>query len=318
VKRIVFGLALAFGLSSLACSGGWLPGAAAQKGSSSGPTFSGGSRPSGSSGPTFSGGSRPSSSSGPTFSGGGSKPSGGSSGPTFSGGGSKPSGGSSGPTFSGGGSKSEGSRPSGNGYDGKAAADQARAESRQQMRQSQAPKTEYKTPAGQTRNIDPKDQKIEQLRRDLDREKYANRQLRQDNLYAHYAGRPPMVYNDPYGPLFMYVLLDRSLDERAMWAYHHRESMDDARYQELLRRDAQLSAKIKELEAKGVQRDPTYTLPGVDPDLQYDDEYVEAAYNGEKEQTDYAWLGWLCLGVVVFVGVVFVVYFLVFVKKWEG
>jgi hypothetical protein len=112
----------------------------------------------------------------------------------------------------------------------------------------------------------------------------------------------------------------QSLDTRATWAYHHRSDMDERRYQELLKHDAQLEAKIKELEAKGAKRDPAYTPPGVEPDLMYTDEYAEAAYNPQapppppprKPST-----GLKVLTAVAVIGLLGFLVWLVFIKRWN-
>ncbi len=323
---------------------GPIPEVEAQKGSSSGsssgskpstssPPASSGSKPGGSSsGPTFSGGSssssgsKPGASSPPASS--GTKPGGSSSGPTFSGGGasSKP-GGTNGPTFSGGtksgapttgppSGSSSGSKPGGNGFDSKASQAQAKAESKAAMKKAEAPKTEYKTAGGTTKAIDPKSKQVESLRNDMSHEKYTTRTVRHETVYHNYYGRPPMIYNDPYGPLFMYILLDRSLDDRAAWAYHHRQDMDDARYAELLKRDAALEAKVRKLEADKVARDPSYSLPGVDPDLQYDDDYVDAVYN-PQEEPGASIFGWWCILVPFAIVVILGIIYIVFIKEWK-
>jgi hypothetical protein len=185
------------------------------------------------------------------------------------------------------------------------------------MKKAEAPKTEYKTPNGTVKSIDPKDKKIEQLRNELDHEKWVNRSSRQEIVYHNYYGRPPMIYSDPYGPLFMYVLLDRSLDERAAWAYHHQDSMDAARYRDLLAKDAQLEARVRKMEAEKVQRDPAYSLPGLDPDLQYDDDFVDAAYNAEHPPSSFELLGWVCLWTFMGVAIIAIILYLVFVKEWK-
>lgn len=76
-------------------------------------------------------------------------------------------------------------------------------------------------------------------------------------------------YRDSYSPFFMLWLLDRSSDERAMWAYHHRNDMDQDRYKEMLKKDTELEKKIQELEAKGIQKDPNYKPQDIDNDLMY-------------------------------------------------
>jgi hypothetical protein len=55
--------------------------------------------------------------------------------------------------------------------------------------------------------------------------------------------------------------------------------MDATRYRDLLAKDKQLEARIRELESKKVPRDPTYTPSGLDRDLMYDDGFVEASVN---------------------------------------
>jgi hypothetical protein len=87
------------------------------------------------------------------------------------------------------------------------------------------------------------------------------------------------VYNDPYNSYFWWWLLDRSLDDRAYWAYHHRYDMDPARYQALVANDAQLDARVSQLEAQQVARDPSYTPTGLDRDLMYSDQYVARNYS---------------------------------------
>jgi hypothetical protein len=101
------------------------------------------------------------------------------------------------------------------------------------------------------------------------------------SFYDTYYSRPMVVYHDPFNSFFWWWMLDRSLNDRANWAYHHRYDMDDARYHELLAHDATLQARITQLEAQNVPRDPTYVPAELkdNPDLMYTDNYVSAAYN---------------------------------------
>ena len=96
------------------------------------------------------------------------------------------------------------------------------------------------------------------------------------NVFNPYSSRPVVIYRDPYNSLFWWWLLDRSLDDRAWWAYHHRYDMDPARYQALVASDQQLETRVEQLEAQQAPRDPNYTPPGVDRDLMYSDHYVAA------------------------------------------
>lgn len=141
-----------------------------------------------------------------------------------------------------------------------------------------------------------------------------------------------VVYRDSFSDLFWWWLLTRSLDQQAQWAYHHRASMDEQRYRDLLASNAQLEAKVKELEAAKVRPDPTFTPSGLPAkDLMFRDEYVEAVYNPQPApQTETTtepapenfdsgsgqrW--WHGIRVLVIVGAVlsFLVW-LVFFKRW--
>jgi len=106
-----------------------------------------------------------------------------------------------------------------------------------------------------------------------------SRPVRIHAFYAPYYSRPVVVYHDPYSSFFWWWLLDRSLDDRAYWAYHHRYDMDPGRYQSLMATDQQLETRVAQLEAQAVARDPHYVPTGLDQDLMYSDHYVNQAYN---------------------------------------
>lgn len=197
----------------------------------------------------------------------------------------------------------------------------------------EAPKPRYTDPAGKQRDIDPSDARVNELRKQLDAERWTNRRLREQQTYRNYTP-PTVTYSDPFHSLFHYWLLQQAAEERARWVYHHRDEMDRRRYQELADKDRQLEDRLRELGAKRVPRDPTYAPPGIDPDLVYGDGYAEAVYNPKKvepppfEPTATAdretqspprssWLLRLltAAGVVALLG--FVVW-LVFVKRWGG
>jgi hypothetical protein len=93
---------------------------------------------------------------------------------------------------------------------------------------------------------------------------------------------PVIVYNDPYHSFFWYWLLSRNLESQASWTYHHRYVMDQARYNDLVNRNAELAARVNQLEDSKLPRDTSFTPPGIDPDLIYADDYVDAAYNPQE------------------------------------
>lgn len=103
------------------------------------------------------------------------------------------------------------------------------------------------------------------------------------NVYQPYWYRPVVIYHDPYSSFFWWWLLDRSIEDQAWWAYHHRYDMDQARYQALLASNQQLQARVEQLETQQpVPRDPAYTPTNLDRDLMYSDQYVNQSYNNRS------------------------------------
>jgi hypothetical protein len=136
-----------------------------------------------------------------------------------------------------------------------------------------------------------------------------------------------VTYSDPYSNIFWWWLLSQSIDYRASWAYNHRYDMDSFRYRDMLDRDAALEARVRELERKQVARDPTYVPPGVDPDLMYTDEYVQAAVNptithpgspapGSPSHGSH-FFRWCFIWLLASGIVVFLIWF-IFIKRWGG
>jgi hypothetical protein len=303
-------------LALAACLALALPADAGPKGGGGG--FSGGSsRPSGGG---FSGGSKPSGGGGgskPSFSGGSApapKPAGGK-GP-FSGG-SKPAD----PKPSAPAPASPSSRPKSNDFNSLAVADSKKAESRRNYEKANAPAPTYKSSAGAERPIGPRDRQADYLRGRLDERRWADRPARVETFYAPYAGRPVVVYNDPYHPLWNYWLLRQSLDVQALWVYHHAGEMDRARLDALYRGD-DLRARVLALERQGLPHDPTYTPAGVDPDLAYDDGYVTAAYNPRPKPADWSGFWLVCRWVFLWIPLTCLaagaVIYLVFYRRWGG
>ena len=139
-------------------------------------------------------------------------------------------------------------------------------------------------------------------------------------IYPNQPPPPVIVYHDPYSNWFWWWLLTRDLETRAWWAYHHQNDMDTARYRDLLAKDQQLEARIRELEEKKVPRDSTYAPPGLDPDLMYDDGFVEAAINPQPAPPPPAsrrLAGAVWRIVLILAGMAFLVW-LVFIKRWGG
>lgn len=144
---------------------------------------------------------------------------------------------------------------------------------------------------------------------------FVSRQTRIYNVFNPYWSRPVVVYQDPYNSFFWWWLLDRSLDDRAWWAYHHRYDMDPARYQALVANDQQLEARVEQLEAQQPPRDPSYTPPGLDRDLMYSDKYVDRAYSN-RPTTSGAIAFWF-LAIPLALGVSGFFIWLIWFKRWQ-
>jgi len=123
------------------------------------------------------------------------------------------------------------------------------------------------------------------------------------------------MYHDPYNSFFWWWLLDRALDDRASWAYHHRYDMDPARYQALVAHDQQLEQRVAQLEAEQVPRNPNYTPPGVDQDLMYSDRHVTKAYTNRPTASGRI-VFWV-LGVPLAAGACGFFVWLIFFKRWQ-
>jgi hypothetical protein len=135
------------------------------------------------------------------------------------------------------------------------------------------------------------------------------------NVFNSYSTRPWVTYHDPYNSFFWWWLLDRALDDRAWWAYHHRYDMDPARYEALVATDAQLQARVAQLEAQQVARDPNYVPPGLDRDLMYSDQYVNRA-RSNRPTTGGAVAFWV-FGVPLALGFCAFFIWLIWFKRWQ-
>jgi hypothetical protein len=143
----------------------------------------------------------------------------------------------------------------------------------------------------------------------------SSRPVRIYNVFNPYWSRPVVIYHDPYNSLFWWWLLDRSLDDRAWWAYHHRYDMDPARYQALVAQDQQLEARVEQLEAQQAPRDPNYTPPGVDRDLMYSDRYVDQTYSNRPTTTGVVAFWVLAVPTALAVSGFFI--WLIWFKRWQ-
>jgi hypothetical protein len=126
-----------------------------------------------------------------------------------------------------------------------------------------------------------------------------------EQVFRRYATQPVTVYHDSFSPFFWLWLMDRSQRDRDLWVYNHRDEMDQQRYNELARKDADLERRLNDLQQQGVAHDPSYTPPGVDQDLMYDDDHVQQAY--AQNQSHSAW--GTTFGLVTAGGLAYLIFF---------
>jgi hypothetical protein len=180
------------------------------------------------------------------------------------------------------------SKPSGESFNPALARAAAVEESRVRFQQANAPKAAYTDAQGSQHRIDPADQGVQTLRRQVTPEQYTHRTERAGDFFGtQYRNIPVVQYHDPFGPFFYLWLLDRcTSNDRAEWAYHHRAQMDQARWADMVRGDAQLEARVRQLEAERRPVDPAYVPAALknNPDLMYNDAYVTAAWNPQPAQ----------------------------------
>lgn len=219
-------------------------------------------------------------------------------------------------------------KPIADSFDKVSATEAKKIDSRKAYEKAEAPKETYKTPAGKEVKIDPKDKQIGDLRSRLDEQRWVNRSQRQDSFYGGYSARPVVIYNDPFHPMWNYYLASQTMDVMSLWMFHHSMQMDASRREAMYSQNAELRVRVAALERQGMQRDPSYAPTGVDPDLMYQDDYVNAVYNPRpKTQDEYEYdapsvmsaghvLLWIFVYIPVMIFGVVLLYWLLFCFEW--
>src|SRR5262249_37883790 len=87
--------------------------------------------------------------------------------------------------------------------------------------------------------------------------------------------------------------------------YHHRDEMDDARYHDLVQKDADLEHRLNQIEQQGVTRDASYTPTGIDQDLMYNDDEAKKAYTETTTHPQWGLLGVSLTGI----GLAYLIFF---------
>ena len=200
------------------------------------------------------------------------------------------------------------------------------------------PRSTYTDDRGRSQPLDPGDVRASQIRNHMNSDWYYSRPYRSRNIFINvspYPGYPNVYYSDPYSNSFWWWMLGGHYSYGPswgypgfslldLWVYHHYNMMDRLRYQDLVQRNANLEAHLRALEQQGVVRDPTWSPPGVDSDLMYTDQYVDAAVNASPTPTPVPvansshHLGRLFLETLIVMGLFALFVWLVFFKHWGG
>ena len=169
----------------------------------------------------------------------------------------------------------------------------------------------YTTPAGTSKTYTPADRVKAGRIRSVDEARYQDYDRR---TVIFYGNSRPTYYHDYWSPFLNAYLLSSAVSafDRTAWVYHHRDSIDDYRYQELLARDAGLSARLQQMESQNMPRDPGYVLPTManDPDLMYSKGFVDSA----RQQGPSVWS--VAFWTLFVSGLVGLAMWLGFVKEW--
>jgi len=169
--------------------------------------------------------------------------------------------------------------------------DAKRVESQKRYEAATAPKSTYTSKGADGKavqqTIKPDSPQVQTVRRSVTHERYVTYDNRASVFYGGYYGSP-MYYHDPFSPFLMGWIMSDAINshQRAMWMYHHQPvssggTIDDARYAEMLKKDAKLQAEIDQLKSQNVPRDPSYVPPEMadNPDLMFNKDFVDASYN---------------------------------------
>jgi hypothetical protein len=185
------------------------------------------------------------------------------------------------------------SKPQSGGFDSQAASAKKREESAKVYQAATKPKDEYVAPSGKTVKIDSSKPSVSTIRDTVSADEYASRSTRVEKHYHTYYGdrystyrtRPIVDVGGGYSPLFWWAVMDWNAQRQAQWFYHNQNSINQSLYQQQLATNTALRLEIERLKAASTPINPNYVDPefATNPDLMYDDAYVQAVYNPQPQ-----------------------------------
>jgi len=193
------------------------------------------------------------------------------------------------------------------------------------------PRSTYTTSTGKTVNVQA-DSKTVKIIRDKPSTSYTPERRAEryethvhNHHYSHpynwYSSQPTYYVGGGYSSSFWWMMSEWSAERRAAWFYHNQHNIERDAYERGLR-DSAVAAEVARLRARNEAVNSSYVdLQFADnPDLMYDQKYVEAAYNPTIVPPSQPGDG---SGVLVFFGilaglaVIAGLVWLIFVKRWE-
>lgn len=98
--------------------------------------------------------------------------------------------------------------------------------------------------------------------------------------YSYYNSYQPFYVGGGYSSSFWWMMAEWNAERRARWLYHNQGNIDQSAYERGMK-DAAVAAEIARLKTEGTAQNGDYIDSEFEknPDLMYDQDYVEAAYN---------------------------------------
>lgn len=190
------------------------------------------------------------------------------------------------------------------------------AKQEESQRKFEAAKPKTYTPPGSKTSKPISPTQSQTVRKYVTHERHVTYENRSSTFYRGYQ---PHYYNDCFSPFLMGWILSDAMNthDRAAWMYHHQSEMDQARYREMLSKDAKLQAEIDQLKAQNVKPDSGYipTQMAENPDLMFNKEFVDASVAETATVNVEKFIGSLFAALLVISIIVIAAYFF-FIKEY--